>query len=313
MVVAFLDLLGFSHLINDDTEAAYYNLELFNHAIEVRIRDSVKLSNSGDNDFFENQLLTSFKHMISISDSLIIGSTKADLFLRQLSCFVARLFIDYSNRFEQPFLNIKSVKREGFGHIDENHNVFPILFRGGISFGDDVNFFPELYINDIDKKEIEKYKYGLNVRGRSYVEAVNLEGAGKGPRLFCNKKFIDMLSDDNKNAIRIVDKEKNLYEIVWTYYACEVSKCSSNKMNNVIERINQLLLPRVINLYRFYQNSICKNHYVEFVKLSCRGIKKYALDNKLDMNSVDRLINTRLQNIELDGWIYENDVLDFLK
>lgn len=258
--------------------------------------------------------------MISISDSLIIGAEDADLFVKQLSNLVATAFIEYSEPFRTPFTDLTTVENSKIYAVNSSleyqpHMAFPILFRGGISVGNDVIFNKE--------GQIFHGEYsigGLNVCGLSYVEAVKLERSGKGPRLFCHKKFVEKLSNDH-NAIRQVNGD--IYEIVWTYYACEATGCSvSDKMSNVYDRINDKLLMRAINLYNFYYENQDKNkeadkqeykHYEEFILLICRGIIKYSYDNNLDIDSTYRMIKDKLDCLE--DWNYnvsEEDMESFI-
>lgn len=78
----------------------------------------------------------------------------------------------------------------------------------------------------------------------------------------------------------MVDSEKEIYEIVWTIEGCEATGCcSSNKWSNVINRINDKMLPAAINLYKYYQKDKgLEPQYKELLNLVCVGIVKYAKD-----------------------------------
>ena len=227
MIVAFLDLLGFSQLLDLSTEVALDNMNSFNNVIKTRVLDIAthpieEYKNNYPNDthflkFVEKSAVSSFEYLISFSDSLILGSQDLPLFIEQLSNFVATLYINYSEPFRRKFddlFNVDSNKNMSFENGSlRNHKAFPILFRGGLSNGSDVGFFKENCIQN------GKFCYdGYNVFGKTYLNAVKLEHSGKGPRLFCDKSIVDNLK--NRSMIRIVDRDDEIYEIVWTVEAC---------------------------------------------------------------------------------------------
>lgn len=315
MIIAFLDLLGFSWLIENNLTAAYDNLNTFNRIIQTKIIDNKTHpidsydTKDGLQDFVRNSAISSFDNMISISDSLIIGAEDSDLFVKQLSNLVATAFIEYSESFRSPFTDLSTVENNKIYCVNSKleyqpHMAFPILFRGGISVGADVIFNKEGQIFQ-NKYSID----GLNVCGLSYVEAVRLERSGKGPRLFCHKKFVEKLINE-RHAIRQV--KDDIFEIVWTYYACESTGCSvSHKMENINSRIDDKLLARAVNLYNYYYKNQDESkeaarqeykHYEEFILLICRGLIKYAYDNDLDIDLTCRKIKDKLDYLE--GWDY---------
>lgn len=328
MVIAFLDLLGFSWLMENNIEAAYDNLNTFNRIIKTKVIDNKVYpieeydEEDGSREFARNMAVSSFCNMISISDSLIIGSENPDLFVKQVSNFVATAFIEYSEPFREPFREILSVENNKIGDITSEyklrpHVAFPIMFRGGIAFGSDVIFHREGGIFE------GKYSInGLNVCGLSYVKAVKLEKSGKGPRLFCNKEFVDSLTEKGHCAVRHI--EDDVYELVWTYYACEATGCCvTNKKWNVYDRINDKLLVRAVNLYNYFVTNQNENkgedeqeykHYEEFILLICRGIMKYAYDNKVDIELTYNMLNKKLNDIIGKGVSFDiNDIESFIQ
>ena len=271
MIVAFLDLLGFSYLLEEDQEVALANLNYFNNTLLIRKFDDI-----GD--------VSSFSNMISFSDSLVLGSEQPTLFIKQLSDYLTGLYIDSTRPFingMDPLNNI-ILKKEGFHTGDERVRAFPVLFRGGLALGNDVSFFEEYHICEGKMK-----RTSLNVTGVTYLDAVKLEKTGSGPRLFCSKKVADEISD--KTIIRGVDAKNDIYEIIWTVRACEKLECSPGiLMDNSVYKT--LLIP-ALNLYRYYRNyyyhlrnnegeKIIKQ-YEELVRLVCRGSLIYAR-NKSD-------------------------------
>ena len=301
MIIAFLDLLGFKNVMKRNKLTASDALRNFNHSINTILDDSLHLN--------ERSTISSFEHLINISDSLIIGCiTNPDLFIEQLCNLVSHIFITYSRPFEKAITDINDVKSDKVYSVNTLHKAFPLLFRGGVSCGEDVLFESVTHINNGVTKE------ALTVYGPPYIEAVLLEKACKGPRLFCNEKLIKLL-DKSKKVIRHVDSTNDLYEIVWTYHACETLENSTDKKANIDKRINHFLLQRALNIYNYYlsdkntNNDICQ-HYFEFIKLICRGILKYAIDNEVSYDSVVNSLKCKLKDIEIFN--YDKIDLDFI-
>lgn len=279
MLVSFMDLLGFSHLLKNNEETAVDNLTVFNETIKERIIDRyvIESQNEKIDSFIEKYSTTTFNYMISVSDSLIIGSKDSpDLFISQLANYVSSTFMSSSKFFRKAFSDINKVENRDWVSVEfgmpRYHKAFPILFRGGISAGDQVCFFPEYFISNSDIK-----RQALNVTGATYLKAVDLEKAGKGPRLFCDSSVVDMLS--NKSMIRKVDSQKNIYEIIWTIEGCEASDKSSDPWNNAQKRVDETLLLPAIHLYNYYKNiEELATHYCCLLDVVCWGIIKYVND-----------------------------------
>ena len=331
MVVAFLDLLGFTHLIQTDLETARDNLAIFNEMLQTKFVDekchpvSTYSPSNGLREFVENTTITSFNYLISVSDSLIIGSNNPDLFVRQISNFIATVFIQYLEPFEKPFCDIKEVHSnmrataelsfDGSPKFTFNR-AFPLLFRGGISFVSDTHFNQEGSVWD------GKYQLSsVNVSGLSYVKAVQLEKSGLGPRLFCDQAFVDQIQDVAvKKGIRRLSE--NLYEIIWTYFGCEATERSNNIDQNAFKRADRLFLPRAINLYNYFLTQCNGNpddpskkvveQYKELILLICRGIYKYVHDNGGYTPKIANYMNQMLGGCGKDfSWIVTDDELQY--
>lgn len=284
MIVGFLDLLGFSQLLDISTEIALDNATSFSREIERRIMDRRSTEEyiekyPDDCNFAENSIGTSFDHLISFSDSLILGSKNIELFVGQLCNFVSSLYITSSEPFREPFEDVFNVYSKVISSYENGmpryHKAFPILFRGGLSVGEDCFFFEQPYIkNGVFCND------GYNVFGKTYLNAVKLEKSGKGPRLFCDRSVVDNIQ--NKRIIREIDKKNGIFEIAWTIEGCETLSCWSDAWKNIMEAINSKLLPPAINFVRFYNSNqkyeTILPHYSELLKLVCRGIVKYAVD-----------------------------------
>lgn len=331
MVVAFLDLLGFTHLIQTDLVTARDNLAIFNEMLRTKFVDekchpvSTYSTSNGLREFVENTTITSFDYLISVSDSLIIGSHNPDLFVRQISNFIATVFIQYLEPFEEPFHDIKKVHSnmrgttelsfDGYPQFTYNR-AFPLLFRGGISFGSDTHFNKEGSVWD------GQYQLSsVNVSGLSYVKAVQLEKSEPGPRLFCDQAFVNQIQDVGiKKGIRQLSE--HLFEIIWTYFGCEATERSDNIDQNAFKRANRLFLPRAINLYNYFLIQCNGNpddpskkvvkHYKELILLICRGIYKYVYDNGGNTSLIADYMNQMLNSCGKDfSWAVTDDELQY--
>lgn len=321
MIVAFLDLLGFTNLLETNAEAAFDNMNAFNHVIHTKVIDSLshplseyKRNNPDDKElhkFVENSSVTSFDYMISVSDSLIIGAKDVDLFINQLRNFVASVYINYSEPFVRPFVDIRDVESDKWVTCREDgsircHKAFPILFRGGISFGEDVGFFKEYHIF-----ESESEQTSLNVFGKTYLKAVQLENTGKGPRLFCDRSVVDAIS--NKKLIKIVDEDSGTYEIVWTIGGCETVGKSADKWENVKRSIHKKMLPPAVNLYQYFKTEDkLEPHYKGLLDIVCCGIVKYAQDECDKADKAIDYINDYLTKHGIDKLINRDVIEGFL-
>lgn len=322
MIVSFLDLLGFSQLLDLSTEVAYDNVYSFNNVIKTRVLDNMthpieeyKQNYPDDkhlHEFVKKSAVSSFDNLISFSDSLILGSNSVELFVEQLCNLVSSLYINYSEPFRNQFEDVFNVESNKVASCEygelRNHKSFPILFRGGLSVGNDCDFFKENSIRD------GKFCYdGYNVFGRTYLNAVRLEHSGKGPRLFCDKSVVDSMQ--NKRIIRVVNEQENIFEIVWTIEGCEATECSSSNLwSNVLDSIYSKLLPAAINFVKFYGSderyADILPQYEELLRLVCCGIVKYAKDECNRGEEALEQINSVLCTKYLDEYTYtDTDLL----
>ena len=275
MVVAFLDLLGFSELLRKNQDAAVTNLVYFNQALNTKFHDYEKMKDMDTGkvlkEYIDNSSIKSFKDVISVSDSLIITSNDSDEFVKNISHLLSQLYIESNESYRTPY-NEENVDSKKSNSNDEYMKNVPLLFRGGVSIGTDVVIPNAAYIRDFTKN------IGITISGRTYLDAVKLEKSGKGPHLFCNKDFAQSLKD--KSCIRLYNVSFGIYEIVWSYWGCETHGKYSKHKENVHSALENMLVP-ALNLYVYYRshNPDFLIYYKELVEIVCRGILKYDLDH----------------------------------
>lgn len=330
MIIAFLDILGFTQLVEHNYQTAVDNLNEFNRYIDTARNDSLGHPVDSYDDpelqkFAEKHYVTSFDNILTMSDSLVIATSNPDVFVKQLSTMLCDLFKATSENFAKPFddiYNVDSTKNVHAYIVEENgerqyrfeyHKAFPLLLRGGITVEKEhtlsdgtkakgVAFFKQSQVIDGENE------MGWNVCGQDYVEAVKLESSGKGPRLFCSKDFFDQLGEDSKKYLRVLNQ--NTYEILWTYECCTCGSESTDIQLNIIDGINNFLKPS-IRLYKYYlkyQNEDMKEnasavellkHYKQLVLLVCRGIYKYAVEHNISSDEIKKQLNEEIADLHL--------------
>lgn len=314
MIIAFLNLLDFSNLSQNDSETATDNLISIQQKLLTRLNDArfsppTEYKNTNLGDFAIKHSATAYENIIHLNDKLVLTSNEVELFISQLSNFIASLFIEYSTPFQVPFNNLKEVKTTKIvsslsgGNILP-HNVFPILYRGGVAYGEDIVSLSSSQIHEWNENP------DSDTSNKTYITAVNLEkSSDKGPHLFCDKSVVEQLS--NKKMIW-KNSNTDTYEIIWTIEGCETSTCSSDPNENVSNAMQKMLLP-AINLYNYFKKSEnTEPQYKELLTLICRGIMKYQADNctngldNLSQNINCFLAKHGISDITFDDSLIEN-------
>ncbi|WP_101909258.1 hypothetical protein [Marasmitruncus massiliensis] len=294
--VAFLDLLGFSHLVETDIRLASENLDYFNHIIQTKIVDD-KIQpwqkEAGElQQFVRNSGVTAIENLISVSDSIIISGSDCDNFIIQMCNLISSMLIQSGEPFNKPFTDINTVSYE-YDNNFETHttsklskSAFPLLFRGGFVIGekDDVEFFDNLKIQD----GCVSNKSG-NVFGKSYVEAVKLESSGKGPRIFCKKNITNNLSSEFAEIV-VPTEISGICEIIWTFYAFESMENCSNKQENLKRCLTKTIFPIAENLYQYYliKSPSVAEHYYQLIVLIIKGARLYCIKNNICQNDIEK-------------------------
>ncbi len=308
-IIAFLDLLGFSYFCRADFASAANLLLSYQLIVKTKLQDfESHPPDSYPNDELkeraESNLMNSFNIFIPCSDSIFITATDADLFLRQLSNFLVSCFLlpselwrdapDPASPYNTEFPVFKLKPKDGKmkAHVEQDHmNVFPILFRGGVTFGD----FDTFRQNAVVNSEIGVV---TNILGNGVVNAVKLESSGlKGPRIICDGTFADLLDDEHKKYVSPVNSGE-LYEILWpAYWLVE-----DNDVSNVNE-----LFRLAIHFYNGLKDTPVGDHYKEMLKLFVKSARLFA--QVRGVPNIDRTIDDLLASADItlddNGWKFE--------
>lgn len=263
-IIAFLDLTGFKVLFKEDPQKAIANFNAFSSELIFQKIDTSKTKKQ-----LERYTISTFDNAMNFSDSMIITSRidikdtkKADLFVEQLSKYVGRMFLGNENGDNQISVENGAIKN------------FPLMVRGGVCCGEDCDC--RIFNNYVVKDGKLLSEPGtFNVYGETYIKAVVMEEKKdlKGPRLFCNKKLVDILSD--KSCIRTVDISdcgESIYEVVWPYYCCDLPS------DHILGNGGCGMLERSLLLYKHYKGMRYEEYYKNFLELVGTGVAKHKRD-----------------------------------
>lgn len=330
MFIAYLDILGFSRLVKEDVITAYDAIT----SVERRKITQFEDDKVGDKEGVEENILDenilekirslskrssiiTFDDFISGSDSIVIMSKEDNpLFMRNLSHFVAAIFMLSAKPFQKDFEDMDRVLSPLIGTWDgysmRLHKAVPVLLRGGIAW--EPGQGAVLDIKNIINKELQP---SWNIIGETFLKAVRAESRGKGPRLFCDQSIIDWINASSESDVKelkklircVEDDGKKTYELVWTIDACECDVASSggvsltDPMSNVCSRMTENLFLPAKNLYKGYKkkgDEEAVKHYEELMHLIVNGLLKYPQNNGIaDVKTIEDGLSKRMSNIGL--------------
>lgn len=145
-VIAYLDLLGFSNNTNLSSGYAADSIIDCNVVLKEKYYDEKMLlkKNKIIDDFSRNHLITSFEDYLPFSDSAFITSDKPEIFIQQISNFLISCFKMNSDEYKKPINKIEPRIVIATHFFVNNQKVvsekveeywFPLIFRGGVSYG----------------------------------------------------------------------------------------------------------------------------------------------------------------------------------
>ena len=270
--ICYIDVLVFSNYVKDN-EHCGYALDILNNInliLGTRISDQRHMKKNGYDDQLE-ELITrtsvdSFEDYLALSDSVFITSDSPDIFIKQISTFLSSCFLLSAEHYRNPdninkpeciMLNGYDIKTNKI--IKKEYKWYPILFRGGLSYGEVVrstNYI--LYKGQPGRTP--------NLVGEGVVSAVNLESSGKGPHLFIDDNIFECLSDEVR---RFISEKHGKKYILWPAFHFI--------WENGIDIVYQdfwMELEACLNLWNAYKNMPYFEHYYELVKLMIQSFLK---------------------------------------
>ncbi len=298
-VVIYLDILGFKWFLNKDSGAALGILNDFHGVLGTRRqlehldlpfgrpRGPVK-------SLAERNASDSFSYFLPMSDSVFILSEEPDKVAEQLSTLLSKIFLLSGGAYSTPdcpnVLNqrIANVHVNEYGEVERNYcweKWYPVLFRGGISYGDvEVVQTPAI----CNGQEITV----PNVIGQGVVQAVGLEQRGlKGPRILCDCEFVDQLRGP---ATRYLRREGDAWELLWPGY----NYFEGNDERSERYNLDHLFGP-ALALWGYFSGKLPEKHYQAFLELIVRSHLAFA-ECASDPELVNEYLHQKLDEAELE-------------
>lgn len=262
--IAYLDLMGFRAACDSalDDSLPIEMLDDENHAIEIAKADEkVKINDPKLKEIHEKGTLTSFEHYLPFSDSIFVVSNCPCKFVYQLSNFIINCIC----------------LSDG---VDE---LNPVIFRGGLFYGDARLVSPKALIN-------RELKDTYNLVGEGVVGAVHLEEMQKdldniyGPRILCDCEFVNRLCGKAKSYVGRCATDISRNELFWpmVHFVEDDSLDDDGCGRNVITREKDQVVGRLCELlssaYELYnkhksQERVAK-HYEGFMHLLIASAKR---------------------------------------
>jgi len=269
--VVFLDLLGFATFMSHDKEGAIrllwnYETILATKKIEDNLHPVTSYEQSLQS-LAEKRSINSFEYFLPFSDSLIVTSTaeEADVFLKQIGSFILDSFLFTARAYkaggEATTVDMTHLVDEGngsFRKIIVKEQWFPVLFRGGMTYGD---------AEVLEKTALYSGKAGSSycVAGGAMIDAVILEKKYEGPGLVFNE-FVYKKIRDKDFIARYVGTHDHAYELFWPgLYFIDGNNATTEKL-----KFAELFIPAV-NLWKLYSHLECSPKYFYFIKLVIRS------------------------------------------
>jgi hypothetical protein len=293
----YIDILGFSAFAKEDPRGAIYLMQ--NYQVQI---DNVNESIAAD-EYFKPYQRDSFKYLIPYSDSIFFYS------VMQLSDFIHGSFSLTSHAFAHPEdtshpenITESSVEMEEGHPVTKYHSArwYPLLFRGGIGYGDAQ--VQELMAIHNGQKQKTPFIFG-----KSVIEAVKYEQSGiKGPRILCSREFYETLNDRARRIVHPAFDISDLYEINWT----AVHYLMTDELNDhFVEQLllNDFYLNQLVaaaNLWRAYNHLSTAAHYYNFLKLIVRGVQHFFHNTLYHEKSNDAIIGY-LRKVDLGDKIHD--------
>lgn len=298
-VVAYIDLLAMSNFVRENVTDSIAVFSGYDYILQTKIRDAKKQPASSEKDpklkiLLERTAVSAFDYFLPFSDSIFLASSNPDKFIEQLghyilSCYLynAEAYKDKSLDPSKPFVN----KMLGLdGNIYE-HNVYPILFRGGLCIG------------DITEGRVLGRINGTNQQmpvliGEPVVNAVKMESVVKGPRVVLSEDTFQQLGPASKQYIRKAEVDK-YYEVLWPAYHFIESNGKGE-----LHKFDELFDPAV-NLWKVFNHTQFSTHY--FALLGLITASTLAFAQKIGcLNEAVQFIEKKLETHELSS---KKDVL----
>ena len=271
--VAYIDLLGFSNCVMNNPEEAIMMLSHFNTILSTLNFEREVHPSAGYIPALQSLARRtsneSFEHFMPFSDSVFLASSDCSNFIMQLGSFVRQSFLFNAHIYEHPekpddptashYVGLDTSDPNNIEPVDIPCHQPPVLFRGGIAYGEVIETQPMSMFNG------QKTACN-NLIGEAIVRAVGMEKVLKGPRLVFEQSVYDQLNDEAKIYVRPVPEQEfaGCYEILWPAmgYVLENRDTFTQEINHFYE-----LFTPAYNLWKYYKGGSVAVHYERFLEL----------------------------------------------
>lgn len=270
--VAYIDLLGFSKLVEHNLGDAVITLSNANTILSQQILEKHIHPSSGYSpelkEVAKNTSVESIEDYLPFSDSVFLTSSNCDDFVMQLGAFVKKCYTFTASHYIHPKDTLDPTKEsipnvivndDGSCSLSEiDSHLYPALFRGGISYGEVENLSPMGIVGGKEQK--------MNtLAGEAVVKAVRLEESVKvkGPRLVLDSSLYCQLGEKTKIYCRQLPERPDLYEILWPMTAYISTNPYSGALTGFYELFNS-----AYNLWIPHKdNPDVGLHYIRFMEI----------------------------------------------
>lgn len=231
-LIAYIDILGFSGYVYNGLEDAIMVLTNANAIVDQLIFEKKIHPPENYPPELRNLALktsiTSVEDYLPFSDSVFITSNDASNFIFQLGHFLGSAFLFTARTYAAAVDKIDPTKTQALtpkvdssGHVvigTKDIHVPPVLFRGGIAFGEVERITPTALVNG---ERVQMW----SLAGEAVVRAVKFDGPFKGPRIFFGPDVYNLLDAKARLYCREVPERNGFYEILWpaTHFILENS------------------------------------------------------------------------------------------
>ena len=272
--ICYMDVLGFSNYVTEN-DRCDYALDILNNVnliLKTRIVDYEIMKKEGYDTkldaLVKRTSVDSFEDYIALSDSIFIASSNnCDLFVMQISTFLSECYLLRADQYRKPENMEKpecvKVQKYDFKQrkfVPTEYMWYPILFRGGISYGEVA--YGENYCLHNGRKPGRT----LNLVGKGVVTAVNLEKCGKGPHLYIDDNILKKMSDGIRKFV--VKRHDAMYIL------CPVFHYIWENPYDVVLNDFKMELEASLNLWRAYKKKVYSDQYYELLKLTIESFLK---------------------------------------
>ncbi len=276
MAVAYLDLLGFRDYVSIDIQGSARLLmdysetlnEAFSGEFDVPPNRLSMIPDAADARIREHNALTSFRDFLPMSDGVFITAEDPSLLVFQMSNFLINSFVLRGHVFDMPMdrgdptrVSITTVvgTQDGIEEVEEEEHWFPVLFRGGVTWGEVVPLKMRSMISG--EKDLV-----TNLIGSGVVEAVRIEQKRThGPRILCSLSLVGELDEGSQRFVGPVfdDPEATESEIYWPMALFEGHENVHVGLCNAFGSF----LRSAINLWKSQMFRAPEKHYRAFTRL----------------------------------------------